>query len=433
MMTANTRIKLLMYRAGVGILMPLALLAAPFNRKLRGFFELKLRVRRNLPKLDQPIWIHAASGEFEYAKAVVRELKQRRPDIPILVTYSSPSFQRSIEKFPGVDLALPLPLDLPGPCAGFIKKWRPRCWLISRTDLWPEMIHQARLRKIPLLLFSMTQKDPSRINPLARGLKRWLLSQMNEIHCVSAADLDNLKALGIGHAVISGDTRYDQVHHRLMHGQTLPETLAPSRPCLVAGSTWPEDEKVLLQATSELLRQKRMQMILVPHEPTDAHLAQLQSKLKAHGLKWTLFSEQNDWSKAEVLLVDKTGVLAELYQWGDFAFVGGSFKRTVHSVMEPLGAGLSTLVGPYHTNNREALEFTQIQVGRYKAVQPVGDANQMRAVLEGLLEENPASREKQIIEAFARRLGATRRLTDHLLRVYIGHPASFDPNLSPHS
>lgn len=62
------------------------------------------------------------------------------------------------------------------------------------------------------------------------------------------------------------------------------------------------------------------------------------------------------------MLVDSVGLLAELYTLGQIAFVGGSFRGSVHSVMEPLAAGCITLVGPDHLNNREAVEFQLVRV-----------------------------------------------------------------------
>jgi 3-deoxy-D-manno-octulosonic-acid transferase len=132
-------------------------------------------------------------------------------------------------------------------------------------------------------------------------------------------------------------------------------------PVFVAGSTWNEDEEVLFEALPALLRDKKLKWIIAPHEPSPSHISALGRRLKEQNLDFQLWSKAETW-EAPVLLVDQVGVLAELYLYGDIAFVGGSFKSKVHSVMEPLAAGCPTMVGPYHANNREALEFQKLSL-----------------------------------------------------------------------
>ncbi len=399
-------------------------LVAPFNRKVRSVFAEKLRRRHPPGFLTEPIWIHAASGEFEYAKPVIREIKKQNPTQPILVTYSSATFVSSIESFPGVDFSLALPIDLPGPCRSFLHKYKPKCLLIARTDLWPEIIYQTNSKKIPIVLFSYTQRAPVLMGWLARKTRAWLLKQMAQIQCVSEKDAEHVRELGVVKGVtVSGDTRYDQVEHRLSHPKALPQQLRPTRPTLVAGSTWSADEDVLFSALTPALKDKRLQCILVPHEPTPSHVRELEKRLEKLDLKFKKFSEEQNWADADVLLVDKTGVLAELYQWADFAFVGGSFKGSVHSVMEPLGAGCLTLVGPHFLNNREATEFAKIPAGAFTAVQVCSDAASLKRTVELLLSGQKEQRAQEILKIFNERLGASRTLSAQILHYKPERPA----------
>ncbi|MBX3022220.1 MAG: hypothetical protein KF799_11150 [Bdellovibrionales bacterium] len=401
------------YRLAAAPLLTLALpLLAVFNKKVRRGLSMRLQ-RREFPLFQTPpIWIHASSGEFEYAKPVIRELKQTHPEIPIVVTYFSPTFALGVENFPGVDFALPLPLDLPGPCANFLKKVKPRALLIARTDFWPEMLSQARARGIPIQVFSYTQKQ-KRLS----WLTRFRLNLTDQVDCVSQEDQRNIEPLKVrARLTVLGDTRYDQVRFRLDHPKELPAVLKPTRPCLVAGSTWPQDEDILLTGLRSLLNEKRLQMILVPHEPDPSHISDLKSQLEQRGLSYALYSEQRHWEDKDVLLVDRVGVLAELYLWADFAFIGGSFRRNVHSVMESLGAGCVTIVGPKHTNNREAMEFNNIQIEGWPAVSVVNSETEFENLLRERLR-HPAIRVqfKAILKSeFNGRLGASRRLLESL-------------------
>ena len=402
------------------IVMPLVVTALPFaaifNRKLRA--GLKLRRQRVEPILSSadPIWIHASSGEFEYAKAVIRQLKEDKPQTPILVTYFSPTYSKAATSFPGVDRAVALPLDLPGPCSAFLKKYHPQMCLIARTDLWPEMLEQCRKRKIPVILFSYTQK---KIKHWAkRFFTRWTLHWIQKIYCVSQADLENLKeASSTIPAEVMGDTRYDQVAFRLNHPKAIPTGVLPKDkvPCLVAGSSWPEDEAVLFQGLSGLLLKKSLRLILVPHEPTREHLNDVEKQLGKFGLSYAYYSNSN-WDHEHVLIVDQVGVLAELYAHGQFAFIGGSFRKSVHSVMEALGAGLITFVGPFHENNREAMEFKSLPLGNHTGLNIVETAEDLRDKISGWIErpEQIGNFSHALKIEFAQRLGASERLVKGL-------------------
>lgn len=405
-------------------------LIAPFHSKIRSVLREKLKVRPPYRPDFPPVWIHASSGEFEYAKPVIREIKASSPRTPVIVTYSSASFVKAIESFPGVDVSMPLPLDLPGPCSSFLRKMKPKCLLISRTDLWPEMLHQAKKFEIPVVLFAYTQREPKQMPWLARRLRRWLLECVTQIQCVSEQDAENVRALGMRKPVaVLGDTRYDQVQFRLKNPKPLNEALRPALPALVAGSTWPQDEKVLIEGLERPLKDRKMQLVLVPHEPTDKHILEIEDRLKAAGLTFQRYSRGEKWDGTHVLIVDQMGILAELYQWSDMAFVGGSFKGSVHSVMEPLGAGCVTLVGPHFKNNREAMEFCKVPVGPFTAVQECGDALILGRTAEWLLGDH-TERRKQILEAFNQRLGASRRLYEAVFGASAGSAGRAGPGLS---
>lgn len=307
-------------------------------------------------------WIHAASGEIEYARPLIRELKKKHPLIPIVVTYSSPSAQRILQNLDEVSAWGPSPWDLFWSCGHFLDRLRPRCAFFARTDVWPELIAQASARRIPSVLFSATfSTESSRLKGVSKFLTAGALKKLSKIFVVDQGDLDVLWRAGIHiSAEISGDTRYDQVFRRLEAPQNLHQHLQPfpeqgqNKKILIAGSTWPEDEAILFEWYKN--HSHEVMLILAPHEVSPARLQQLQTALSNMGISCDFYSSSPEW-KSPVLILDQMGILAELYTWADWAFVGGSFRRQVHSVMEPLAAGLHVWVGPFHHNNREALFF----------------------------------------------------------------------------
>ncbi|MEK2645882.1 3-deoxy-D-manno-octulosonic acid transferase [Bdellovibrio sp. BCCA] len=380
------------------VIVPLAYfllqLCRPFlNGKLRemiedknqGFYHIKKAHSENEIALARPFWIHAASGEIEYARPVIRELKKQHPDIPILVTYSSPSAKKILTGLHEVDVWAALPWDLDFLVAKFIKKWNPRILLFSRTDVWPVLASVAKKQNLPTALFSATFADnSSRLKGITRYLTRFALSHLSEIHCVSAEDIQNLESLHLKVPIMaSGDTRFDQVFHRLENPKALKSELIPSPEdfIFIAGSTWPEDEAVLLPAL-EKLKIIHMQVIIAPHETTPEHLDSLEKKMHDLGLRFVRYSQAQVWPAGSILIVDQVGILAELYTWADIAFVGGSFKKQVHSVMEALAAGLPVLVGPFHRNNREALFYQKKNFSSGMIVQVVHSAEDIAVLLQ---------------------------------------------------
>lgn len=341
---------------------------------------------KNLQLLPaRPIWIHAASGEIEYAKSVIRTLKEEFPQVPILVTYFSPSAKKLIQKFPGIDLAMALPWDQVSELEKFLKFYQPRICLIARTDVWPELALQNKKRKIPTALFAATfSQESSRKGFLSGSLTRMALNSLSQIFCVSEEDETNLKKLGIRTPIqVRGDTRFDQVIYRLKNPDNFRSELRPqvNDKVFVCGSTWPEDEEVLFEAFESWIF-KGGRVILASHEVSAERIAKLEEKIKSRSWSVQRYSSAQKW-ETSILLVDQIGILQELYSWGNLAFVGGSFKEKVHSVMEPLCVGIPVCVGPHHSNNREALQFQYLRLETdLFAVQCVQNANDLKNTFE---------------------------------------------------
>ena len=368
---------------------------ALFNKKIAAGLEMREGapwLKEDTPRPSNSIWIHCASGEFEYAKPVITRIKAQIPDARVIVTYFSPTYAGVVRRFPGVDFSCPVPWDTPHALRDFIRIQKPQALLVARTDTWPEMLRQAKRFGLPTLLFSATLPESAgrTRNPLARWMSRAVFEWLDAIFCVSESDLAAFRNLGVGDKTrVAGDTRYDQVMERLMKPKPLKEELfvrRNSQEILVAGSTWLEDERVLVEVAGRV----PVAFILVPHEPTEDHLAQLESIIESRGLKSVRYSKASQWPDGTILLVDQMGILAELYRKGSLAFVGGSFKKTVHSVMEPLATGSLTFVGPLFENNREAIEFHDIPVqpgeSDLRFVQPVIHAEDFAVRLEKALK-----------------------------------------------
>lgn len=385
------------------------------------FFSAK--VRQGLSERREPSWyknkiqpgsvlIHASSGEFEYAKPLVRALKAHGHRVTI--SYFSPTYVKNIAATPEVDAFGPCPWESPREIKRFLDQVQPLAYLVARTDVWPGIVDECRRRNIPTALFSATLTELSKRmkNPISRFFAKWSLGKLDHLFCVSDSDVTQFARLDLsGRCSVAGDTRFEQVLYRLQNPKPLKTELKPSLPTLVCGSTWEEDERVLIPALTKF--KGRLKTIIAPHEPTPQHLAYLEQLLTKRGLTFQRYRTAEKFEK-DVLLIDHVGILADLYSWGQIAFVGGSFKKTVHSVMEPLASSCVTLVGPLHQNNREAQEFQSIKLdGKVTAVNCVQNEDQIEDILNQTLQLTPESRARIHLEV-KQRAQATSQITGWL-------------------
>lgn len=286
--------------------------------------------------------IHSASaGEFEQARPIIRELRRRNGKIWIVATFSSASGLHQHANAHEVDAIVPLPLDTVCEVNAFLDRCRPSLVVVVRYDFWPVLSDRIRRRGIPSVLVCGTLRESSmRTCALLRFF--FALPYRNLTYAMTVGDADRRQILRLSPGtpcVVVGDTRYDRAVERATQQVDLPLPRTPDgRVVLIAGSTWSKDERLL----ADLGRNKRLRLVIVPHEPSEHHLRQTESVFKnARRLSHC----SGAWPDDHVI-VDCVGLLSALYRLGDIAWVGGAFGAGVHSVLEPAAYGLPVLCGP---------------------------------------------------------------------------------------
>lgn len=356
-----------------------------FFSKIDKGFQLRKKINGVSPwllyeKNSHPIWIHCQSGEFEYALPIIRELKKQKPQQKIIVSYYTPSYVKRISQEPLVDFYFPLPWDNRSDINAFLNHHNPQQLLIARTGLWPNILKQCAQRKIPISLFSMTLNK--KITWKNQWFFRWLFQHINSFYVVAAEDKNNLLKINSNFNVhIAGDSRYEQCLHRLKENTNLKISQKKlNKKVFICASTWPEDENALFPYIKN--NSINAHWIVVPHEVDTNHIREIQKNLSP--TPTALYSQCPDWDGKGVLIIDEFGILAALYKIADGAFIGGSFKSKVHSVMESLACGNLTFVGPYHTTNREAIEFAKWKTTSIAPVQILKNTNDVNTILQQL-------------------------------------------------
>jgi len=352
----------------------LALGNSKLARSLRGRSAAAQRLRDwgHLREAGRPlVWFHAPSvGEGLQARAVLRELRGIRPDVQTVFTHTSPSAEplaRSID----VDVADYLPWDGGAGLRSVFDALAPSAIVFTQREVWPGIAAEARRRDVPLVLAAATLPEGARrIRWPARWFLRATFERLDAVLAIGRPDARRFELLGVDPArvVVTGDPGIDSARERA--GSVRPDAphlspfLAEPAPTVVAGSTWPADEAVLLPAMLEArTRLPGVRLVVAPHEPTAQHVQELEAALQRDG--WTvrrLSSVVKDAALAgsDAVVVDSVGVLAELYTVASAAVVGGAFDQTgIHSVLEPAAAGLPMAFGPHHRGSRAAGELVE--------------------------------------------------------------------------
>lgn len=393
-------------------------LAASMHRKARqivqGRRETLDRIARSLDPSRQCIWFHAASlGEFEQGRPLIEAIRQRYPQEQILLSFFSPSGYTVRCTYDQVDAVVYLPADTIGSVETFLEVVQPSLAIFIKYDFWPTMLHALRDRKVPTYLVSaIFRPDQLFFKPYGGWYLR-LLDLFAKLFVQDEASRLLLERYGVQHTEVVGDTRFDRVHQIAEQIRYIPEAEAlrtPSSRVVVAGSSWPPDEAILLDYFE---RTPSLRLILAPHEIDEEHLAAIEARLTRPSVRYSQLLELSyeDYPVYDCLLIDRFGLLSSLYRYADVAYVGGGFGRGIHNTIEAAVYGIPVLFGPKMDKFREARDLVQCRGG-----QVVHDAAELATTLDHLLGDEEACRTAGQASAayITTQLGATDRVLSAL-------------------
>ena len=342
---------------------------------------------------QQCIWVHAVSvGEVQAAAALINTLRERYPDIPIVVTTFTPTGAgRARALFRDRAHVRYLPFDLPGAVRRFFKKVKPRIAVIFETELWPNLYHECGRRRVPLVLASarISARSVGRYRRLG-ALFRETLAQGVVIAAQGEADANRFRSLGSnpGSTYVTGNLKFDfsvpaDIGER---GRVLREYYAPGRQVWVAGSTHGGGEEDALIEAQKLVRSRLPNALLVmaPRHPN--RFGEVAAQLVSRGVRFIRRSQTpaaGAIGEADILLLDSLGELLDFYAAGDVAFVGGSLVPIGgHNLLEPAALGLPILTGPHNSKSAEAARLLISSGAAQVAENPQDLADKVVALLK---------------------------------------------------
>ncbi|HAJ80833.1 3-deoxy-D-manno-octulosonic acid transferase [Zunongwangia profunda] len=339
-------------------------LPAMFNPKLKLFVEGRKKVFKQLEKIDFSedwVWFHAASlGEFEQAVPIMEAIKENYPTYKILVSFYSPSGYENKKKHPLADAIVYLPLDTPKNAKRFVSIIKPKLAFFIKYDIWPNFLKELQIQNIRTFLISGAfRKDQIYFKPYG-GLFREALRVFEHIFLQNETSKELLKTINITNTTVSGDTRFDRVARQLEYDNQLDfvAQFKDQKTCIVAGSTWPEDDALLLEYINTA--SEDVKFIIAPHEIKNEKIQRLKAQIVK---KTVLFSEKKDSkiNQYQVLIIDTIGLLTKVYSYADIAYVGGAAgKSGLHNILEPATFGLPIIIGKNFDKFPEAKQLEKL-------------------------------------------------------------------------
>ena len=226
-----------------------------------------------------------------------------------------------------------LPLDTRANAKRFLDIVHPNYILFVKYEIWPNILLEIKKRQLDAVLISAIFRTSQSFFKWYGGFMKSSLFAFNHIFTQDDNSKTLLESIGYPNATVSGDTRFDRVTNQLSTDNSVSfiEHFKGHKPCVVFGSTWPEDDKLFLDYINA---NAHIKFIIAPHNIKPSYIAALKSQLKT---KTICFSEMDgmDLSDYNVFILDTIGYLSRVYNYADIVYVGGAAGQTgLHNILE---------------------------------------------------------------------------------------------------
>jgi len=349
-----------LYNLGIHILSLILNVLSFFNLKIKkgvkGRQETFKLLEDKLSPEDKTIWFHCASlGEYEQGLPVFESIRNDFPTHKIVLTFFSPSGYEIRKHTPIADIVTYLPLDTKINSKKFLDLVHPEFTVFVKYDIWPNLLSELKRRQGRAILISALYRKNHSYFKWYGGHLRKALQTFEHIFVQNESSKLLLKEINITNVTVSGDTRYDRVSNQLLQNNSLDyiSEFKQDSLCVVIGSSWPEDETILLPYINKYASQN-LKFIIAPHNTNTSQIKNITKELE---VDYVLFSdkENKDLTKYSIFIIDTIGLLTKIYSYADIAYVGGAMGTTgLHNILEPAVFGIPIIIGQNHNKFPEA-------------------------------------------------------------------------------
>lgn len=371
----------------------IAFFVPKINLFVAGRKEVFPTLKAKIKSTDKTFWFHAASlGEYEQGLPVIERIKEKYPAHKIIVSFFSPSGYEVRKNNTIADATVYLPLDTLKNAKKFIQLTHPDAVFFIKYEFWPNYLNELKRQNIPTYLISGIFRENQAFFKWYGGFYRKALDAFTYFFVQNENALNLLHQLGKENAIVSGDTRFDRVASILEKDNTLDfiETFKDGKTTIVAGSSWPKDEELLVDFINSTTTDTKY--IIAPHNIKPDQIQQLKNSCAK---KVLLYSEKEnkDLKDFDVFIIDTIGILTKIYSYADIAYVGGGFGHPgVHNILEPATFGIPILIGPNFSHFAEATDLVNL-----KGCIPIKNKEELSISLQNIIEDKPSRIKKGAI------------------------------------
>jgi 3-deoxy-D-manno-octulosonic-acid transferase len=305
---------------------------------------------------DKTLWFHCASlGEYEQGLPVFKALRKYYNNHKIVLSFFSPSGYEIRKDSPIADIVIYLPLDTKKNAKQFIKQVNPELTIFVKYDIWPNFLSELkRKQKRAILISAIFRKNQSYFKFYGAPLREALFA-FEHIFTQNEISKKLLQSINYNQVTVSGDTRFDRVSSQLEIDNSLDfiEAFKDNKLCVVAGSTWPEDEALLINYINSNAS-RNVKFIIAPHNIKPTQIKNIREKINSDLVLYSEM-EKKPLADASVFIVDTIGILTKIYNYADIAYVGGAIGSTgLHNTLEPAVFGIPIIIGNHFDKFPEA-------------------------------------------------------------------------------
>lgn len=340
----------IVYNIAIYTLKMLMHIGALFDNKLKlgivGRRETFKKIQQSIAETDKVFWFHCASlGEYEQGLPVFEHLKNTHPDYKIVLSFFSPSGYEIRKSSQLAHVVVYLPLDTPKNVQTFLKLVHPDFTVFVKYEIWINYLNTLKKQGRRSILISALIRDNQVYFKWYGYAFRNALTAFEQIFVQDVNSQILLQRIGIQQTTIAGDTRFDRVAQNKNNVKAIPyiSSFIGDHLCVVIGSSWPEDESLILKYINNTKHQ--VKFILVPHNIDSSHIHQISAKLN---VEFLLYSSLNATRKlnAKVLIINNIGMLSHLYHYAQLAYVGGAVGTSgLHNILEPAVFNIPIVIG----------------------------------------------------------------------------------------
>jgi 3-deoxy-D-manno-octulosonic-acid transferase len=419
---------MLLYNIGIRLYYFVVYISSFFNKKA----QLWINGRKSIDfkKCNNSIWFHFASlGEFEQGRPILEQMRALHTDAKIVITFFSPSGYEIRKNTPLADAVYYLPLDTAKNAQHFIDAIKPGIVIFTKYEYWYHYFNELHRRDIPLYIVSGIFRPKQVFFKWYGGLHRKILSFVTHFFLQDEQSKQLLQNIGVTNVTVSGDTRFDRVWANAQQPKEIPgvKEFKNGQKIFIAGSTWPEDEKLLVTlpalypdwkfifAQHEISEDKINNLISLLPANSAIRYSSINSKVKSQKSKTEgadlLTTHNSQLSMSQTLIIDNIGMLSSLYAYTDIAYIGGGFGVGIHNTLEAAAFGLPVIFGPNYLKFNEARQLIALKAGF-----TINNESQLKGIVDTLITDEAfyGATSKKIANYVKEQTGATQAIINYI-------------------